>query len=129
MQANSTFIMPKTVEGINRTLYFYKGNQLNLEGQLIPNYHAIDVISDEDIKLESGNESIKILVLQGRPINEPVVQHGPFVMNTKEEIVEAFNEYQQTQFGGWPFERYDKVHDRNLGRFARYTDGREEVKD
>jgi hypothetical protein len=50
-------------------------------------------------------------------------------MNTREEIVEAFNEYKQTQFGGWPFERYDKVHDRNLGRFARYTYGREEVKD
>ncbi len=129
MQANSTFLMPKTAEGINRTFYFYKGNQLNLEGQLIPNYHAIDVVSDEDLILKSGDENIKILVLQGRPINEPVVQHGPFVMNTREEIVEAFNEYQQTQFGGWPFERYDKVHDRNLGRFARYIDGREEVKD
>jgi hypothetical protein len=95
---------------------------------LIPNYHAIDVVSDADLKLESGNENIKILVLQGRPINEPVVQHGPFVMNTKEEIIQAFNEYQQTQFGGWPFDRYDVVHDRKLGRFARYTDGSEEVK-
>ncbi len=129
MQANSTFIIPKTTEGINRTLYFYKGNQLYLGGQLIPDYHAIDVVSHKDLQLESGYENIKILVLQGRPINEPVVQHGPFVMNTREEIVEAFHEYQQTQFGGWPFERYDKVHDRNLGRFARYTDGREEVKD
>jgi len=129
MQANSTFVLPKTAKGINRTLYFYKGNQLNLEGQLIPNYHAIDVVSDEDLKLESGNENIKILVLQGRPIKETVVQHGPFVMNTREEIVDAFNEYQQTQFGGWPFDSYDKVHDRNLGRFARYTDGSEEVKD
>lgn len=128
MQSNSTFVIPKTADGINRTLYFYKGNQLTLEGQLIPNYHAIDVVSDADLKLESGNENIKILVLQGRPINEPVVQHGPFVMNTREEIIEAFNEYQQTQFGGWPFDRYDVVHDRNLGRFARYTDGSEEVK-
>ena len=128
MQANSTFVLPKTADGINRTLYFYKGNQLTIEGQLIPNYHAIDVVSDADLKLESGNENIKVLVLQGRPINEPVVQHGPFVMNTREEIIEAFNEYQQTQFGGWPFDRYDVVHDQKLGRFARYTDGSEEVK-
>ncbi len=128
MQANSTLVLPKTADGINRTLYFYKGNQLTLEGHLIPNYHAIDVVSNEDLKLESGYENIKILVLQGRPINEPVVQHGPFVMNTREEIIEAFNEYQQTQFGGWPFDRYDVVHDRKLGRFARYTDGSEDVK-
>jgi redox-sensitive bicupin YhaK (pirin superfamily) len=128
MQANSTMILPKTADGINRTLYFYKGNQFKLEGEIIPNYHAIDVVSNEDLKLESGNENIKILVLQGRPISEPVVQHGPFVMNTREEIIEAFNEYQQTQFGGWPFHRYDVVHDRKLGRFARYKDGSEEVK-
>ena len=99
MQANSTFLMPKTAEGINRTFYFYKGNQLNLEEKLIPNYHAIDVVSDEDLILKSGNENIKILVLQGRPINESVVQHGPFVMNTETEIRQAFNDYKNGKMG------------------------------
>lgn len=66
------------------------------------------------------------MILQGRPIGEPVVQHGPFVMNTKEEIQQTFADYQRTQFGGWPWKTYEQVHDRNKGRFAKYADGTEE---
>ena len=49
-------------------------------------------------------------------------------MNTKEEIQQAFNDYHETQFGGWPWERLDQVHDREKGRFALHADGREERK-
>ncbi len=51
------------------------------------------------------------------------IQHGPFVMNTKEEIYQAFEDYQKTQFGGWPWSRYDQVHDVSEGRFAKHADG------
>ena len=67
-------------------------------------------------------------MLQGKPIDEPVVQHGPFVMNSAAEIQDAFNDYRKTQFGGWPWSRYDNVHSRETGRFAKYSDGREEIK-
>jgi hypothetical protein len=66
------------------------------------------------------------LLLQGRPIGEPVVQYGPFVMNTREEIRQAFADYQQTQFGGWPWPSPDPVHARDAGRFARRSDGKTE---
>lgn len=128
IDANSQFTFPATAAGINRTFYVYKGSNLKLNGQIIPSYHAVDVDSTAEFLIESQQEPIKILVLQGRPIQEPVFQHGPFVMNTREEIIEAFKEYQQTQFGGWPFDRYDYVHERSAGRFARYTDGTEEIK-
>ena len=49
-------------------------------------------------------------------------------MNTKHEIQQAFEDYHRTQFGGWPWPKYDYVHDRKLGRFARHSDGREEIK-
>jgi hypothetical protein len=52
------------------------------------------------------------------------VQHGPFVMNTQGEIVQAMRDYQRTRFGGWPWEKTDPVHAREEGRFARHADGR-----
>lgn len=125
---NTTLTLPATKAGANRSLYYYQGKGLTIENKGIPDYHAVDVISDKEITIRSAQESAKILILQGMPIQEPVVQHGPFVMNTRAEIQQAFDEYQQTQFGGWPFSRYDHVHDRSKGRFARYPNGKEENK-
>ena len=65
------------------------------------------------------------LCLQGKPINEPVAQHGPFVMNSKQEIMQAFSDYQETQFGGWPWPEDAVVFPRDKGRFA-LVDGKEE---
>lgn len=128
LEANSTFELPAATEGVNRTLYYYQGNGMTINDQEIPNYHAADVDEKQALKLKNGPEISKILVLQGKPINEPVVQHGPFVMNTRQEIQEAFEDYHATQFGGWPWSKYDQVHDRKKGRFALHSDGTEEVK-
>ena len=65
-------------------------------------------------------------MLQGRPIAEPVVQYGPFVMNTQPEIAEAMADYRRTGFGSWPWPDAAPVHGRGESRFARYPDGRED---
>jgi hypothetical protein len=127
IEANGTWTIPKASKGINRTLYFYEGNDLELNEIAIKSYHAIEVQPDQDLQLKVGASDAKILVLQGKPINEPVVQHGPFVMNTRQEIQQAFADYQETRFGGWPWPKYDQVHDRKLGRFAKHSDGTEEI--
>lgn len=128
IDANGSYTLPKASKGINRTLYFYKGDNLTINNTSIKHYHAADVVSDRELTLIAGDNEVKILVLQGRPINEPVVQHGPFVMNTRAEINQAFEDYQKDQFGGWPWPKYDVVHDRKLGRFAKHADGKHEVK-
>ncbi|MFZ1705656.1 MAG: pirin family protein [Saprospiraceae bacterium] len=124
MEANATFILSKAGEGINRMLYFYEGDILLVGDTNVKSYHAIEVDSGQNIPLKAGSKQVKILVLQGKPIGEQVIQYGPFVMNSKEEIQKAFDDYHKTQFGGWPWDRYDKVHDRKLGRFAQHADGR-----
>ncbi|MGH9294904.1 MAG: pirin family protein, partial [Acidimicrobiales bacterium] len=51
---------------------------------------------------DSRQESLEVLVLGGRPIGEPVVHYGPFVMNTKAEIVQALEDYQAGRLGQVP---------------------------
>lgn len=128
MEPNASFVLPRTNGKVNRSLYFYEGNGLKIAEQEIPHYHAVDVDASVDLHIQNGAETSKILVLQGMPIEEPVVQHGPFVMNSKEEIYQAFQDYQKTQFGGWPWPSYDHVHDRAKGRFAKHSNGRVEEK-
>jgi len=128
LEEQAQWVLPKTNGDINRTLYFYNGNELQLEGEAIPTYHSVQVKADQDIFLQAGDEDCFVLMLQGKPLNEPVVQQGPFVMNTQDEIQQAFQEYQETQFGGWPWPNHEQAHDREKGRFALHADGREEVK-
>lgn len=128
MEAEAEWIMPATKTDINRTLYFYDGSSLSVEDSFIEVDHSIRVKSDETIRLKAGDHDAFVLLLQGNPIKEPISKYGPFVMNTIEEIQEAMNDYQRTQFGGWPWPQRDQVHDRNKGRFALHADGKEELK-
>lgn len=57
-----------------------------------------------------------------------MIQYGPFVMNTKQEIHQAFDDYHKDQFGGWPWPKPDQVHERSKTRFATYPDGTSETK-
>ena len=68
-------------------------------------------------------------MLQGRPINEPVAQYGPFVMNNQAEIQQTMLDFQRTQFGGWPWPSHDHVHAAERGRFAKHADGKFEAKE
>ena len=123
IEAGGSWEIPQASEGINRTLYFYEGDTLQVGETLVQRYNAVEVDATVALTLSAGNLEASILVLQGRPINEPVIQYGPFVMNTKDEIQQAFNDYHETQFGGWPWKRLDQVHDREKGRFALHADG------
>ncbi len=127
MEANAQWVLPKASSKVSRSIFFYTGDQLNIAGHWEPSNQAFGFAPDKDISLQAGQKDCHFLLLQGRPIQEPVVQYGPFVMNTPEEIKEAFYNYQQNQFGGWPWPRRDMVHGQK-GRFARYADGREELK-
>ncbi len=127
MESNAKWILPATNAGVNRSIYFYRGNSLLIAEEEILSYHSLELVSDEDVVIQNGEGEARILLLQARPINEPVVQYGPFVMNTNQEIQEAFRDFQTTQFGGWSWDSSEPVHARGKGRFAKHSDGREDI--
>jgi redox-sensitive bicupin YhaK (pirin superfamily) len=106
-----------------RQLYFFKGATLNAAGETMGVRSVIEVRSTDAIEIINGEETSELLMLQGRPIGEPVAQYGPFVMNTQEEIHQAFADYRRTEFGGWPWGPSDPVHPREKGRFAQHASG------
>jgi len=128
MESNARWTIPAASPGINRTLYFFKGSSIQVAGVEVSSGNAMELIAERETVIYNGDDDSHLLMLQGRPIDEPVVQHGPFVMNTHKEIQEAIDDYYKDQFGGWPWPRNDMVHGVTRGRFARYADGREEVR-
>lgn len=126
LRAGARWTLPPAHEESNRVLYFYEGSELRVAGREIPPYHLIQLRAGAAVSLTAESDA-ELLLLQGRPIGEPIAQHGPFVMNTKPEIHQAIADYQRTQFGGWPWRRSDPVHPRDAGRFARHADGRIET--
>ena len=117
--------LPAVDDDVTRVLYFFGGTTLTVDGKQVAVKHAIQ-IGPGAIELVAGADACDVLLLQGRPIGEPVAQHGPFVMNSRQEIQQAYADYQRTRFGGWPWPSSDPVHPRERGRFARHADGRVE---
>lgn len=126
MEPGARFTIPAAAPTSNRTLYVFRGAGIGVAGRAIPNGSIVVVRAGEPMAIENGSERTEILLLQGKPIAEPVAQHGPFVMTTREEIVQTVAEYQRTRFGGWPWPTDDPVHARDAPRFARHPDGTEE---
>ncbi len=124
LQPGAKWTLPATRASSRRALYFFRGPSLKIDGHALKTKERAVLRADTSPVLEAGDGECEALLLQGRPIGEPVVQYGPFVMNTREEIQRAFSDYQRTRFGGWPWQSDDPVHAREEGRFAKHADGR-----
>ena len=99
---------------------------MTIADQRVARHAVVEVRADAEVELVNGDTESEFLVLQGRPIGEPVAQYGPFVMNTQAEIAQTMQDYRRTQFGGWPWPDDAPVHGRDPARFAKHPDGREE---
>jgi len=124
MDAHSELTLPVASEKANRRIYFYRGKSAAVDDETLPLNHSAELDPTAEVTIKNGESEGYFLFLQGRPINEPVAQYGPFVMNTQAEIQQAMNEFRATQFGGWPWPHAEHVHDRGRGRFARFANGK-----
>ncbi len=124
MDPGARFVLPAVRPGTLRSLYLHKGATTRAGERDVPPEHRVEVMDHGPLTLVAGAQETEFLLLQGRPIGEPVAKRGPFVMNTQAEIQQAYRDYQATQFGGWPWPVGDPVHRRGTTRFAKHIDGR-----
>lgn len=83
----------------NTVLLVVEGNIVINGNEKIPTDHLALMANDgEAFDIEATEDAI-VLVLSGEPIDEPIAAHGPFVMNTREELKEAFSDFNQGKFG------------------------------
>lgn len=130
MAPGAHIVLPSATTGISRTLYFFEGDTVQVSGTKLNAYHAAEITPDQELLVENGSQASRLLLLQGKPINEHVVQHGPFVMNTHQEIEKAFEDYQKTRFGGWPWPVSDPTHGGSeTNRFATHSNGQKEKRE
>ena len=98
MQAGSVFELDFP-ESDNVVFYILEGNIEINESSKVDFFHLVVFDkSDGKIKLTAASDS-KLLVMSGTPINEPLVTHGPFVMNTDTQILEAMRDYKMGKMG------------------------------
>lgn len=127
LEPGATWTLPAARgKGTRRMLYFFAGEQLRIGNQQADAHAALEIVAGQAWQLSNpGSTPVECLLLQGQPLNEPVAQYGPFVMNTQHEVMQALQDYRRTQFGGWPWPEQDPVHGSAPRRFARYP-GRSE---
>ena len=126
LDPEATWTLPAAPAQANRNLYLIGSQPISIAQQSFSDRIRLSLHPEASVQIENGPQKSRLLLLQGKPIGEPVVQHGPFVMNTREEIVEAIHDYQRDQFGGWPWPNSDPIHGRSQGRFARHADQKTE---
>ena len=121
LEAGAEFKYPSKA-GLNRAFYVFEGAGVDLNGTAIASNHMVEIDSQDDVTIKAHGFT-EILILDAKPINEPVAKYGPFVMNTREELMQTAHDYQRTEFGGWSWPRRDMYHGGKIERFAKYPDG------
>ena len=129
LDGDARWDLPKAPATVNRMLHCVQGDDIDIAGTRVSDGTGLQVRADASVSMRNNGAPAEFLVLQGQPIGAPVFQMGPFVMNTPEELRQAFDDYNRTQFGGWPWSSRSPVHARTDGRFAIHADGRVEHRD
>jgi len=123
LEAGASLTLPTTTAGILRRGYVFEG-AVTLDGQSQPPGHQLNLDPALASHLTNqGQEKVRLLVLQAKPIGAPVLQHGPFVLNSREEMIATIQDYQSKGFGHWPWNSPEQTHGTE-GRFVLYPDGR-----
>jgi redox-sensitive bicupin YhaK (pirin superfamily) len=88
-------------EGHNAFVYVFEGDGSVGQGEdarALSSQELAVLGGGEVFAVRAGSEGARLILVAGRPLREPVARYGPFVMNTKEEIMQAFVDFQSGKF-------------------------------
>ena len=128
LEPGASTVLPAAVSpDCVRILYFFEGSTLRVGDDEVASSTGVVLRCDVPVVIQATDQPAQCLVMQGVPIGEPVVKHGPFVMNDREGIEQTFRDYDATGFGGWPWPSDGPVHPAASQRFAIHPNGRWET--
>ena len=126
VRETATFNVPVPASAKPGKAVLLVGDGLDINDVALPKRHLSEVRSEAALTIRNtGATEAQVLLLQARPIREPVASYGPFVMNTPEQIQQTFVDFQRTRFGGWPYPDGAPTHGDEVRRFAVYPGGQE----
>jgi len=96
LQENAEIDIP-IPEGKSSFLYIFEGS-LHVDCEDIPTDHLVTFGDGDILSIKAGAKGGRFILLAADPIKEPIARHGPFVMNTREEIYQAFDDYRAGKF-------------------------------
>lgn len=114
--------LPAAAAGVQRMVYAFDGGDVLIGNDALSHDHGA-LLEPGPHTFIADHRGAELLILGGTPIGEPVVQHGPYVMNTPGEIRQAMRDFGKTRFGGWPWSSSGPVHKDAKTRFYRTPDG------
>ncbi|WP_269791350.1 pirin family protein [Stenotrophomonas sp. Iso1] len=99
MTAGSRYVYPLP-EGLSVFAYVFEGGVMLGDAANARSVvqHELAVLGDGQLEMLAGAGGARLILVGGRPLREPVARHGPFVMNTREELMQAFVDYQEGKF-------------------------------
>jgi len=123
LQPGATLALEPSV--VNRSVYAYTGQSILLDRtRKFDQAVCIHCEPNEPLKLQNvASTPAGFLLLEARPLHEPVVQHGPFVASSQHQLQKAINRYQDNGFGGWPYPTLEPTHPHEQQRAAWFGDG------
>jgi quercetin 2,3-dioxygenase len=91
LDADTTFAH-RLDHNMSAFIYPFEGT-IVITGAHVAAHHLTVLGEGEELRLSAGPQGGRFILVAGKPLNEPIVQHGPFVMNSQEEIRQAFDDY------------------------------------
>jgi hypothetical protein len=100
LPAGAVFEQPLPQEH-NAFVYVYRG-ELSIAGQAVPRQRMAILANNpcsDGLRLLGGADGARAILIAGQPLNEPIAQYGPFVMNSNEEIFQAVEDFRAGRLG------------------------------